>query len=183
MGYWSVMASEKSATTLPFQPIGVAVLTVSDSRTQANDTSGDLLVERIQRAGHRLVDRTLIADDPPTIHSVVSAWCQNVDIQVVLSTGGTGLTGRDSTVEVFESLFTKHIVGFGELFRMLSYQEIGTSTINSRATGGLAEQTLLFCLPGSTGACRLAWDDILNAQLDSRTRPCNLVQLIPRFGE
>ena len=177
------MTTKKSSDAVPFQPIGIAVLTVSDSRTQAEDTSGDLLAERIGDAGHYLCDRKLVKDDPETIRSVVSEWRDRSDVHVVLSTGGTGLTGRDSTVEVFEQLFTKHIVGFGELFRMLSYQDIGTSTINSRASGGLSDTTLLFCLPGSTGACRLAWDSILAPQLDVRTRPCNLVQLIPRFDE
>ncbi len=177
------MTSTKNSGAVPFQPIGIAVLTVSDSRTLAEDTSGDLLVERIGEAGHQLRDRQLIKDDPELIRTVVSGWCDRSDVQVVLSTGGTGLTGRDSTVDVFEELFTKHIVGFGELFRMLSYQDIGTSTINSRATGGLSHTTLLFCLPGSTGACRMAWDSILAPQLDVRTRPCNLVQLIPRFDE
>ena len=163
--------------------VGIAVLTVSDSRTIDTDTSGDLLSERLQAAGHTLTDRQLCPDDPSTIRALLQAWCEDANVEVVLSTGGTGLTGRDSTVDVFESMYDKAIPGFGELFRTLSFAEIGTSTINSRTSGGLASGTLLFCLPGSTGACRLAWDSILCEQLDVRTRPCNLVQLMPRFEE
>jgi len=164
-------------------PVGIAVLTVSDTRTVDTDTSGDLLIERVQTAGHTLVARQLCPDDPQTIRALVTNWCDDSGVDVVLSTGGTGLTGRDSTTEVFEGLYVKKIPGFGELFRTLSYAEIGSSTINSRASGGLSSGTLLFCLPGSTGACRLAWDGILHEQLDVRTRPCNLVQLMPRFEE
>ena len=165
------------------QPVGVAVLTVSDTRTADTDTSGDLLIERVQTAGHTLVVRQQCPDDIQTIRALVKGWCDDSRVDVVLSTGGTGLTGRDSTADVFEGLYDKKIPGFGELFRTLSYAEIGSSTINSRASGGLASGTLLFCLPGSTGACRLAWDAILHEQLDVRTRPCNLVQLMPRFDE
>jgi len=163
--------------------ISIAVLTVSDTRTEATDTSGQLLVERVQSAGHAVYDHRLIADNVTLIRKVASSWCQNPAIDVVIATGGTGLTGRDVTVDVFESMYTKHIPGFGELFRALSYEEIGSSTIQSRASGGLAETTLLFALPGSTGACRLAWDAILTTQLDSTHKPCNLVELMPRFRE
>lgn len=168
----------------PRQAVRIAVLTVSDSRTLETDTSGGLLAENIAAAGHVLQHRRLVPDDVDVIREVLTGWCDDPAVEVILTTGGTGLTGRDVTADVVESLYAKSIPGFGELFRMLSYQDIGASTIQSRATGGLARGfTLMFALPGSTGACRLAWDAILSKQLDSTQRPCNLVELMPRFRE
>ncbi|MEE4383041.1 MAG: molybdenum cofactor biosynthesis protein B [Pseudomonadales bacterium] len=164
-------------------PLSIAVLTVSDSRTPAEDRSGDLLVERLTGAGHRLADRALEPDDRWRLRARVCAWIADPAVDVVLTTGGTGFTGRDTTPEALAPLFDKTIEGFGELFRHLSWQEIGTSTIQSRAVGGLAGGTLIFCLPGSTGACRTGWDGILASQLDVRHRPCNFVELVPRFRE
>lgn len=166
-----------------FLPLGIAVLTVSDTRTEADDKSGQTLIERLQGGGHRLADRVIVPDDIYKIRAVVSAWIADPQVQVVIATGGTGLTGRDSTPEAVRPLLDKEITGFGELFRMLSWDEIGTSTLQSRAVGGLANGTFLFCLPGSTGACRTAWDRILQPQLDARTQPCNFVELMPRLGE
>jgi molybdenum cofactor biosynthesis protein B len=166
-----------------FLPLAIAVLTVSDSRTEDNDASGRLLVERAQAAGHRVVDKRIVPDDIYRMRAVFSAWIADPEVQVILSTGGTGVTGRDSTPEAVAPLLDKPLEGFGELFRSLSLEEIGTSTLQSRALGGLANGTFVFCLPGSSGACRTAWDRILLAQLDSRTRPCNFAQLIPRLLE
>ena len=166
-----------------FLPLAMAVLTVSDTRTLADDASGQTLAERLTAAGHRLADRTIVPDDIYRIRAVVSGWIADPTVQVVLITGGTGMTGRDSTPEAIRPLLDKEIDGFGELFRMLSWEEIGTSTLQSRALGGLANTTFIFCLPGSTGACRTGWDRILQAQLDARTRPCNLVELLPRLRE
>ena len=166
-----------------FLPLAMAVLTVSDTRTVADDASGQTLAERLTAAGHRLADRTIVPDDIYRIRAVVSGWIADPTVQVVLITGGTGMTGRDSTPEAIRPLLDKEIDGFGELFRMLSWEEIGTSTLQSRALGGLANTTFIFCLPGSTGACRTGWDRILQAQLDARTRPCNLVELLPRLRE
>ncbi|TQF77779.1 molybdenum cofactor biosynthesis protein B [Elioraea sp. Yellowstone] len=167
----------------PFLPVNIAILTVSDTRTPATDTSGDTLAERIQGAGHRVVARALVRDEVEAIAAHLADWIADPGIDVVISTGGTGITGRDVTPEAFERVVEKRIEGFGELFRMLSYQKIGTSTIQSRALGGVARGTYLFALPGSPGACRDAWDDILRFQLDSRHRPCNLVELMPRLQE
>lgn len=167
----------------PLKPVQIALLTVSDTRTLANDTSGDLLAERVTGAGHRIADRQLLRDDADAIGALLDRWIADPDVDVVIATGGTGLTGRDVTVEAFEQRYHKAIPGFGELFRWISYQKIGTSTIQSRATGGLAGGTYLFALPGSTGACRDGWDEILRWQLDSRHRPCNLVELMPRLNE
>jgi molybdenum cofactor biosynthesis protein B len=166
-----------------FVPLGVAVLTVSDSRGEAEDTSGRLLRERAAAAGHRIVAHAIVADDVYRLRAVVSQWIADPAVQVILSTGGTGVTGRDSTPEALAPLLDKPIEGFGELFRQLSLAEIGPSAIQSRAFAGLANGTFLFCLPGSTGACRTAWDRILLSQLDHRTRPCNFAQLIPRLLE
>lgn len=166
-----------------FQALSIAVLTVSDTRTADDDRSGDLLVERLQSAGHRLAHRAIEPDDRHRLRARVAAWIVDADVDVVLTTGGTGFTGRDTTPEALAPLFDKTIDGFGELFRQLSYEEIGTSTIQSRATAGLAGGTLVFCVPGSTGACRTAWDRILVTQLDVRHRPCNFVDLVPRFLE
>lgn len=167
----------------PFLPVNIAILTVSDTRTPANDTSGDVLAERITAAGHRLVARDIVRDDVEAITAKLSAWIADPEVDVIITSGGTGITGRDVTPEAFERVLEKRIEGFGELFRMLSYQKIGTSTIQSRALGGVARGTYLFALPGSPGAVRDAWDDILRFQLDARHRPCNLVELMPRLME
>ena len=169
--------------TAAFLPVNIAVLTVSDTRTLADDRSGDTLVARIETAGHRLTARRIERDDADAIEALLRTWIADPDIDVVISTGGTGVTGRDVTPEAFGRVLEKEITGFGELFRMLSYAKIGSSTIQSRALGGVAGGTYLFALPGSTGAVRDGWDDILVTQLDSRHRPCNLVELMPRLRE
>src|SRR3984957_6149077 len=169
--------------SLPFIPVNIAILTVSDTRTAANDTSGDTLAERITAAGHRVADRAIEKDDTATIEALLRKWIADPEIDVVITTGGTGITGRDVTPEAFERVMEKRIEGFGELFRMLSYQKIGTSTIQSRAMGGVAGGTYLFALPGSTGAVKDGWAGILLNQLDNRFRPCNLVELMPRLQE
>jgi molybdopterin adenylyltransferase len=166
-----------------FIAVNIAVLTVSDTRTLTNDTSGDALVERITKAGHRVVARAIEKDDAGAIERRLRAWILQPEIDVVVTTGGTGITGRDVTPEAFERVLEKKIEGFGELFRMLSYQKIGSSTMQSRALGGVAAGTYLFALPGSTGAVKDAWDDVLVHQLDNRFRPCNLVELMPRLQE
>jgi len=169
--------------TRPFKPVNIAVMTVSDSRTAANDTSGQALVDLIARDGHSLRARTIVKDERALIEAQLRAWIADPEIDVVISTGGTGVTGRDVTPEAFESLYEKKIDGFGELFRWLSFQKIGTSTIQSRATGGVAGGTYLFALPGSPSAARDGWEEILKWQLDNRLRPCNLVELMPRLNE
>lgn len=161
-----------------FIPLNIAVLTVSDTRTLDNDTSGQLLVDRLQTAGHELMDRALISDDIYQIRAIVSNWIADTKIEGVLITGGTGFSGRDSTPEAIMPLLDKTIDGFGELFRHISYTEIGSSTVQSRALGGLVNNTLIFCMPGSTNACATAWDNILSEQLDARHKPCNFVKLI-----
>ncbi|MBK8181510.1 MAG: molybdenum cofactor biosynthesis protein B [Candidatus Competibacteraceae bacterium] len=166
-----------------FLPLAIAVLTVSDTRTEVDDASGRTLVERLTAAGHRLAARAIVPDDLYQLRAVVSGWIADPAVQVILLTGGTGLTGRDSTPEAIRPLLDKELTGFGELFRWLSYEEIGTSTLQSRALGGLANATFIFCLPGSTGACRTGWDRLLQAQLDARTQPCNFVELLPRLRE
>ena len=166
-----------------FVPLNVAVLTVSDSRTKADDKSGALLKTKAEAAGHQVVAKEIVRDDVYQMRAVFSRWIADPQIQVVLTTGGTGITGRDSTPEAIAPLLDKQIEGFGELFRTLSFEEIGTSTVQSRAVAGLANGTFIFCLPGSSGACRTAWDKILEPQLDHRTRPCNFAQLIPRLLE
>jgi molybdenum cofactor biosynthesis protein B len=166
-----------------FLPVNIAVLTVSDTRTAANDTSGDTLAARIEAAGHRVAARALLRDDVEVIAGQLRAWIADPQIDVVISSGGTGVTGRDVTPEAFDRVLEKRIEGFGELFRMLSFQKIGTSTMQSRAIGGVAGGTYLFALPGSTGAVKDGWDDILVWQLDNRHRPCNLVELMPRLQE
>jgi molybdenum cofactor biosynthesis protein B len=163
--------------------LACAVLTISDSRTRADDTSGDLLVELLGADGHRLADRDLVADDVYRIRAVVSRWIADPNITVILTSGGTGFTGRDSTPEALTPLFDKTIEGFGELFRQISYAEIGPSTIQSRAVAGIANATLIFALPGSNNAVRTGWEKILHHQLDASARPCNFVELIPRFQE
>ncbi|WP_024953169.1 MULTISPECIES: molybdenum cofactor biosynthesis protein B [Cobetia] len=163
--------------------LAIAILTVSDTRTAETDRSGDSLVERLTAAGHQLHEKRIVPDDIYQLRAAVSQWIADPDVQVILTTGGTGFTGRDSTPEAIRVLLDKEIQGFGELFRQLSYQEIGSSTIQSRCLGGLANRTVVFCLPGSTGACRTAWDGILKEQLDSRHRPCNFANLvIPERG-
>ena len=166
-----------------FIPVNIAVLTVSDSRTKENDKSGDLLVGRITDMGHLLANREIVKDDKDQIQNVLYRWINNNDIQVVITTGGTGLTGFDGTPEAIEPLFEKKIDGFGEIFRAISFEEIGTSSLNSRATAGVTNGTYIFCLPGSPGACATGWDRIIQLQLDYRTRPCNLVELMPRLLE
>jgi molybdenum cofactor biosynthesis protein B len=167
----------------PFLPVSIAILTVSDTRTAADDRSGDTLAERLTKAGHNLAARAIVKDDAPAIVAQLDAWIDTPDIDVVLATGGTGVTGRDVTPEAVLSVCEKEIPGFGELFRWISFQKIGTSTIQSRATAGVARGTYLFALPGSPGACRDAWDEILVHQLDNRFRPCNFVELMPRLQE
>ncbi len=166
-----------------FVPLNIAVLVVSDTRTDADDTSGKTLVERATNAGHQVAAKTIVPDNIYHIRAVVAGWIANDTINVILTTGGTGVTGRDGTPEAIEPLLDKVLDGFGETFRMLSYQDIKTSTIQSRALAGVANATYIFCLPGSSGACRTAWDLLIKDQLDYRTRPCNLVQLMPRLLE
>ena len=166
-----------------FQSLAICVLTVSDSRTLAEDTSGDFLVQALTEAGHRVADRTLLPDDRYKLRAIVSKWIADDTIDGILVTGGTGFTGRDSTPEALLPLLDKQMPGFGELFRAVSVEEIGTSALQSRAFAGLANGTFLFALPGSTSACRTAWDRILRAQLDARTKPCNLATLRPRLKE
>ncbi|MEX2454171.1 MAG: molybdenum cofactor biosynthesis protein B [Rhodospirillaceae bacterium] len=168
---------------VPFVAINIAVMTVSDTRTAENDRSGDTLAERIQAAGHNLAGRAIVKDDRESIVAKLREWIADPEIDAVLSTGGTGVTGRDVTPEAFHEVYEKEVSGFGELFRMLSYEKIGTSTIQSRATAGVSGGTYLFALPGSTGACKDAWDDILVYQLDIRHKPCNFVELMPRLQE
>jgi len=164
-------------------PLNIAILTVSDSRTEADDVSGKTLVERVEQAGHHVFEKKIVPDNIYRVRSAVSQWIADDAVNVVISTGGTGVTGRDGTPEAVEPLLDKKLDGFGEVFRMLSYQEIKTSTIQSRAIAGVANATYLFCLPGSSGACRTAWDELIKEQLDFRTQPCNLVQLMPRLME
>ena len=166
-----------------FLALNIAVMTVSDSRTEENDTAGKLLQDRITEAGHKAVQKQIVVDDIYQIRALLSNWIADKDIHAVVTTGGTGLTGRDSTPEAVLPLFDKTIDGFGELFRSLSYELIKTSTIQSRAIAGLANGTPIFCLPGSPGACKDGWDGIIQHQLDARHRPCNLVELMPRFLE
>ena len=169
--------------TRPFVPVSIAVLTISDSRTDDDDKSGDLLVSRLTEAGHHLSAKAIVTDDKPAIIEKLQAFIEDDKIDVVISTGGTGLTGRDVTPEAFRAVFEKEIEGFGEMFRFLSFQKIGTSTLQSRAVAGVAGGTYLFALPGSPSACRDAWDDLLVHQLDYRHRPCNFVEIMPRLTE
>ncbi len=166
-----------------FIPLNIAVLVVSDTRTDADDVSGRVLTERLQQAGHQLAEKGIVPDDVYQIRALVSNWIADDSVNAVISTGGTGVTGRDGTPEAVAPLLDKMLDGFGEIFRMLSYQDIKTSTIQSRAIAGVANATYIFCLPGSSGACRTAWDELIKEQLDYRTRPCNLVQLMPRLLE
>ena len=164
-----------------FIPVNIAVLTVSDTRTPETDTSGQLLADSLQSAGHKLVDRKLMKDDIYQVRAIVSAWIASADVEAILITGGTGFSGRDTTPEAVVPLFDKQIEGYGELFRHLSLNDIGTSTVQSRAVGGLANNKVIFCMPGSTNACRTAWDGIIREQLDSRHKPCNFVKLITEY--
>lgn len=166
-----------------FVPVRIAVLTVSDSRTLAEDRSGDTLVARIAAAGHILADRQIVTDDRPDIAAQLRKWCAKPEVDVVISTGGTGLTGRDVTVEAHRDVYEKEIDAFGTVFTIVSMQKIGTSAVQSRATAGVAEGTYLFALPGSPGACKDAWDEILVRQLDYRHMPCNFVEIFPRLDE
>ena len=166
-----------------FLPVHIAVLTVSDTRTVDDDRSGQTLVDRLEGAGHVLADRTIVPDDQAMIVAQLKAWIEDPKVDVVLATGGTGVTGRDVTPEAFHSVYEKEIPGFGEIFRLVSYEKIKTSTIQSRATAGVAGGTYLFALPGSPGACKDAWDDILQYQLDIRHKPCNFAELMPRLKE
>ena len=169
--------------TRPFVPVAIAVLTVSDTRSLAEDRSGDTLAERIREAGHKLAARAIVADDIEAIRAQVRGWTRDPAIDVVITTGGTGFTGRDVTPEALEPLFEKRMDGFSEVFHRISYDKIGTSTIQSRATGGVVDATFVFVLPGSPGACRDAWDHILKPQLDYRHMPCNFVEIMPRLDE
>ena len=166
-----------------FIPLNIVVLVVSDSRTDADDVSGKTLAAGLQEAGHLLAEKQIVPDDVYRIRAVVSQWIADPGVQAVITTGGTGVTGRDGTPEAVQPLLDKVLDGFGEIFRMLSYQDIKTSTIQSRAIAGVANGTYIFCLPGSNGACRTAWELLIREQLDYRTRPCNLVQLMPRLKE
>ncbi len=169
--------------SLPFHPVRVALLTVSDSRTPGTDRSGDTLAQRINEAGHVLAARAILPDERGQIAGQLRHWVEDPDIDVVISTGGTGLTGRDVTVEAHRDVYEKEIEAFGTIFALVSYETIGTSAVQSRATGGVANGTYLFALPGSPGACRDAWDKLLKPQLDARHRPCNFVEIMPRLGE
>jgi len=169
--------------TVKGKSVNIAVLTVSDTRTEENDKSGDTLVERLKNAGHLLVEKRIVKDELSLLKETLKEWIDSSEVDVIIATGGTGVTGRDVTPEAFESLYEKAIPGFGELFRSLSYENIKTSTMQSRATAGVANGTFLFALPGSTGACKDAWDMIIVHQLDSNHKPCNLVELMPRLME
>lgn len=166
-----------------FKPLNIAVMTVSDTRTESTDKSGDTLVRLLTEAGHSLVEKRIVPDNLYRIRAAVSEWIADGNVNAVITTGGTGITGRDTTPEAVTALFDKQIDGFGEIFRAVSYEEISTSTIQSRAVAGVANATFIFCLPGSTGACRTGWNRLISHQLDYRTRPCNLVELMPRVLE
>lgn len=163
--------------------LGIAVLVVSDTRTEQTDKSGKLLAERLQAAGHRLQEKRIVPDDIYRIRATVSAWCIDPEVDVIIATGGTGLTGRDGTPEAVEVLYDKAIEGFGEIFRAISFEEIGTSSLQSRASAGVTNGRFIFCLPGSASACATGWDRLISTQLDSTTRPCNLAELRPRLKE
>lgn len=166
-----------------FEPLDIAVLTVSDSRTEETDKSGKLLADRLVAAGHRLAEKRIVPDDVYVIRAVVAGWVADSGVNAVITTGGTGVTGRDGTPEAVSPLLDKTIDGFGEVFRAISYEQIKTSTIQSRAMAGVANGTYVFCVPGSSGACATAWDELISSQLDIRTRPCNLAELMPRLLE
>lgn len=166
-----------------FIPVGIAILTVSDTRTEKDDKSGQMLISRLQDTGHILRDKRIVPDNIYDIRAIISSWCIDNTIQAIITTGGTGITGRDGTPEAVAVLLDKEITGFGETFRNISYEQIGTSTIQSRAIAGVINGTFIFCLPGSTNACITAWDKLISEQLDYRTRPCNLIELMPRLLE
>ena len=170
-------------TSLDFVPINIAVITISDSRTKENDTSGDTLEKRITDAGHKMIKRAIIPDDVSKIQDTLDTMSKEEEIDCIITTGGTGLTGRDTTPEAVKAIASKHIDGFGELFRQVSFKKIGTSAIQSRAVAALINSTYVFCLPGSTGACKDGWDEILQYQLDIRHKPCNFVEIMPRLNE
>ncbi len=172
-----------SAEPRAFKPLRIAVLTVSDTRDETTDKSGALLVERVRTAGHTLATKSIVRDDIYAIRAIVSAWIADANVEVVISTGGTGITGRDGTPEAIAVLLDKEIDGFGELFRTISYEEIGPSSLQSRCLAGVANATYIFCLPGSSNACATGWDKLIAPQLDFRTRPCNLAELMPRLKE
>ena len=170
-------------TSLDFVPINIAVITISDSRTKENDTSGDTLEQRIADAGHKMIKRIIIPDDVSQIKDTLNTMSKEENIDCIITTGGTGLTGRDTTPEAVNAIASKQIDGFGELFRQVSFEKIGTSAIQSRAVAALINSTYVFCLPGSTGACKDGWDEILQYQLDIRHKPCNFVEIMPRLNE
>ena len=170
-------------TSLDFVPINIAVITISDSRPKENDTSGDTIEKRITDAGHKMIKRTIIPDDVSQIKDTLDTMSKEEEIGCIITTGGTGLTGRDTTPEAVKAIASKHIDGFGELFRQVSFEKIGTSAIQSRAVAALINSTYVFCLPGSTGACKDGWDEILQYQLDIRHKPCNFVEIMPRLNE
>lgn len=172
--------NKSTVNTMTNTPLNIAVLTISDTRTQANDTSGDLLANSATAANHKVVERAIVKDDIYQIRATISQWVADSNVQVIICTGGTGFSGRDSTPEAVIPLFDKTIDGFGELFRQISYDEIGSSTIQSRCVGGLANYTLIFCLPGSNNACKTGWDKILKEQLDNTYKPCNYVGLLEK---
>jgi len=169
--------------SITFVPVNIAILTVSDSRKADDDRSGDLLVGRVQEDGHNLAGRAIVTDDFDAVTKQLASWVEDKAVDVIVATGGTGLTGRDGTPEAFRAIFEKEIEGFGELFRYISFAKIGTSTVQSRAVAGVAGGTYLFSLPGSPSACRDGWDEILRYQLDIRHRPCNFVEIMPRLAE
>lgn len=175
--------TSKTKISRTFIPLKIAVLTLSDTREISDDKSGQILVDRLQKSGHHLADRQLCKDDIPAIQSILKDWISNSEIDVILTTGGTGFTGRDVTIEAAEPLFEKKMDGFSVIFHQISFAKIGTSTIQSRATGGVANATYVFCLPGSPGACKDAWDGIIEQQLDYRHMPCNFVEILPRLDE
>ena len=177
------MVAKADTSDREFIPVNIAVLTASDTRVEADDTSGRALVERLTAAGHRLADKRIVPDDVYQIRAVVAGWIADGGIQAIITTGGTGVSGRDGSPEAVAPLLDKTLDGFGEMFRALSYDDIGTSTLQSRALAGVANATYLFVLPGSTGACKLAWEKLISYQLDYRTRPCNLVEMMPRLLE
>jgi len=171
------------STDRPFKPINIAVMTISDTRTESTDSAGQLLVERIHKAGHILADKSIVTDSLYQIRAMASKWIADPNIQAIVTTGGTGMTARDNTPEAMKVLFDKEVEGFGELFRCLSYHTIRTSTIQSRAIAGIANATVIFCLPGSPGACKDGWDGIILQQLDNRTLPCNMIDVMPRMKQ
>lgn len=179
----SIVAGGRVDETQTATPVRIAVLTISDTRVAADDTSGDILAERVDAAGHQLVDRAIERDDVEAIRTRIREWSASGDVDVILTTGGTGLTGRDVTPEAVEPLFDKRIEGFSAVFHLISYQSVGLSTLQSRATAGLVGGVFVFCLPGSNGAVRDGWDKVISHQLDSRSKPCNMIELMPRLNE